>query len=168
MTNDVRLTTASSPTAAREVLRGYQRRFQNMEDALLRDRVRDIRDIERYLWRNGTVIRKFFLHVSREEQRRRFLRRLDDPAKNWKFSIGDVDERLRWDDYMSAYEEAIGATSTHHAPWYVVPADQKWFTRLAIAQIIIETLEGLDLHFPPIDAAKKRELAQARRRLRAK
>jgi PPK2 family polyphosphate:nucleotide phosphotransferase len=131
------------------------------------ERYEDIRGIERYLSRNGTVIRKLFLNVSRAEQRRRFLARLDDPAKNWKFSIGDVDERLKWDDYMRAYEDAIGATSTRHAPWFVVPADHKWFTRLAVARIVIETLESLDLHFPPLDRQKQRELAQARRRLRA-
>jgi polyphosphate kinase 2 (PPK2 family) len=132
------------------------------------ERFEDIRHIERYLSRNGTVIRKFFLNVSRGEQRRRFVKRLDDPAKNWKFAIGDVDERLRWDDYMHAYEEAIGATSTRHAPWYILPADNKWFTRLAIAQVIIDTLEDLDLHFPPLDRSKQRELAEAKRRLRAK
>ena len=130
-------------------------------------RYEDIRDIERYLCRNGTVIRKFFLNVSRTEQRRRFLARLDDPAKNWKFSLGDVDERLRWDDYMTAYEQAIGATSSKAAPWYVIPADNKWFTRLAVAKVIIETLESLELHFPTIDRRKQRELAHARRRLRA-
>ena len=130
-------------------------------------RYEDIRDIERYLCRNGTVIRKFFLNVSRAEQRRRFLARLDNPAKNWKFSLGDVDERLRWDDYMTAYEQAIGATSSRAAPWYVVPADNKWFTRLAVAKVVIETLESLDLHFPPVDRRKQLELARARRRLRA-
>lgn len=132
------------------------------------ERCEDIRHIERYLCRNGTVIRKFFLHVSKGEQRQRFVQRLDDPAKNWKFSIGDVDERLHWSDYMRAYEQALGATSTHDAPWYVLPADHKWFTRLAIAQIIIDTLEDLDLHFPPLDRRKQREIAAARRRLRAK
>jgi PPK2 family polyphosphate:nucleotide phosphotransferase len=130
-------------------------------------RYEDIRDIERYLCRNGTVIRKFFLNVSRAEQRRRFLARLDDPAKNWKFSIGDVNERLHWNAYMRAYEAALGATSSRPAPWYVIPADHKWFTRLAVANVIIETLESLDLHFPPLDRRKHRELAQARRRLRA-
>ena len=130
------------------------------------ERFEDIRDIERYLYRNGTIIRKFFLNLSRAEQRRRFIARLDDPAKNWKFSINDVDERLRWKDYMRAYEAAISATSTRSAPWFVVPADNKWFTRLAIAKVIIETLESLDLHFPPLDHAKRRELAAARRRLR--
>jgi len=131
------------------------------------ERYEDIRDIERYLSRNGTIIRKFFLNVSKAEQRRRFVGRLDDPAKNWKFSIGDVDERLHWTAYMRAYESAITATSTRHAPWYVIPADNKWFTRLAIANVVIETLESLDLQFPPLDRRKQRELAEARRRLRA-
>jgi PPK2 family polyphosphate:nucleotide phosphotransferase len=140
---------------------------QRVTPRIWKERFEDIRDIERYLCRNGTVIRKFYLNVSKAEQRRRFVTRLDDPAKNWKFAIGDVDERLHWNKYMSAYEEAIAATSTRHAPWYVVPADHKWFTRLAIARIIIETLESLDLQFPTVDARKRRELAQARRRLRA-
>lgn len=131
------------------------------------ERFEDIRDIERYLCRNGTIIRKFFLNVSRAEQRRRFLARLDDPAKNWKFSINDVNERLHWKKYMHAYEAAIGATSTRSAPWYVIPADNKWFTRLAIANVVIETLESMDLHFPKLDRRKHRELAEARRRLRA-
>ena len=132
-----------------------------------KERYEDIRNIEHYLCRNGTVIRKFFFNVSKAEQRRRFLGRLDDPAKNWKFSIGDVDERLKWDDYMKAYEEAINTTTSRSAPWYVVPADNKWFTRLAVATIVIETLEAMDLNFPPIDGQKRRELAAARRRLRA-
>ena len=132
-----------------------------------RERYEDIRNIEQYLCRNGTVIRKFFFNVSKAEQRRRFLARLDDPAKNWKFSIGDVEERLKWTDYMKAYEQAINATTTHSAPWFVVPADNKWFTRLAVAKILIETLESMDLHFPAIDGQKRRELAVARRRLRA-
>ena len=131
-----------------------------------RHRYEDIRNIERYLGRNGTVIRKFFFHVSRAEQRRRFLERLDDPAKNWKFSLNDVNERARFDDYMRAYEEALTATSTREAPWYVIPADNKWFTRLAVAQVIIEALESLDLQFPPLDRRKQRELSEARRRLR--
>jgi PPK2 family polyphosphate:nucleotide phosphotransferase len=132
-----------------------------------KERYEDIRDIERYLCRNGTIIRKFFFNVSRSEQRRRFLARLDDPAKNWKFSINDVNERLRWDEYTRAYEDALSATSTRHAPWYVIPADNKWFTRLVVANIVIETLESMDLHFPPVDRRKQRELNEARRRLRA-
>jgi PPK2 family polyphosphate:nucleotide phosphotransferase len=131
------------------------------------ERYEDIRNIERYLGRNGTVIRKFFLHVSKAEQRRRFVERLDDPAKNWKFALNDVNERARFDEYMHAYESALGATSTEDAPWYVIPADHKWFTRLAVAQVIIEALESLDLQFPPLDRAKQRELSEARRRLRA-
>ena len=132
------------------------------------ERFEDIRNIEQFLCRNGTVIRKFYLNVSRGEQRRRFLARLDDPAKNWKFSLNDVDERLRWKEYMRAYEEAIRATSSRSAPWYVIPADNKWFTRIAIAEAIIQTLERMDLHFPEIDARKRKELNVARRRLRAK
>jgi PPK2 family polyphosphate:nucleotide phosphotransferase len=140
---------------------------QRLTTRIWDERFEDIRGIERYLCRNGTVIRKFFLNVSKAEQRRRFVARLDDPTKNWKFSIGDVDERLRWDDYMHAYEAAISATSTREAPWYVIPADNKWFTRLAIARIVIETLENLDLRFPPVDRTKQRELNRARKRLRA-
>ena len=131
------------------------------------ERFEDIRNIEQYLCRNGTVIRKFYLNVSKAEQRRRFLARLDDPAKNWKFSLNDVDERLRWKEYLRGYEEAIRATTSRDAPWYVIPADHKWFTRIAIAEVIIETLEGLDLHFPKIGRRKRRELNLARRRLRA-
>jgi PPK2 family polyphosphate:nucleotide phosphotransferase len=140
---------------------------ERVTPGIWKERYEDIRDVERYLCRNGTVIRKFFLHVSKAEQRRRFVARLDDPAKNWKFSVNDVDERLKWDDYMRAYEDAISATTTRSAPWFIVPADHKWFTRLAVAKIIIETLESMDLHFPPIDARKRRELSHARRRLRA-
>ena len=140
---------------------------ERMTPRIWKERYEDIRDIERYLCRNGTVIRKFFLNVSKAEQRRRFLARLDDPAKNWKFSIGDVDERLKWKSYMRAYEDAIGATSTSNAPWFVLPADNKWYTRLAVANILIDTLESMDLHFPPVDTPKRRELIAARRRLRA-
>jgi PPK2 family polyphosphate:nucleotide phosphotransferase len=128
-------------------------------------RYEDINAFERHLARSGTVIRKFFLHVSKDEQRRRFLERLDDSAKNWKFSAADVHERERWGDYMAAYEEMLAATSTKHAPWYVIPADHKWFTHLAVARIIIEALEGLGLAFPEPDAAQQRELRLARRHL---
>lgn len=131
------------------------------------ERFEDIRNIEQHLCRNGTVIRKFYLNVSKAEQRRRFLARLDDPAKNWKFSLNDVEERLRWKEYMRAYEDAIRATSTKSAPWFVIPADHKWFTRLAVSEAIIQTLESMDLHFPRIDTRKRRELKEARRRLRA-
>ena len=133
-----------------------------------RDRFEDIRAIERYLTRQGTVIRKVFLNVSKTEQRRRFLVRLRNPAKRWKFSVNDVNERLRWKQYMAAYEEAISATSTVEAPWYIVPADNKWFTRLAVAQIIIEALEDLNLHVPQLSRREQRALHHAKRRLRAK
>ncbi len=132
---------------------------------LWEQRYEDINAFERHLARSGTVIRKFFLHLSKEEQRRRFLERLDDPAKNWKFSLADARERERWDDYMAAYEEMLSATSTTHAPWYVVPADHKWFTHLAVASIIIEALEGLGLAFPKPGRAQRRELQLARRHL---
>jgi PPK2 family polyphosphate:nucleotide phosphotransferase len=131
-------------------------------------RFEDIRNIERYLTRNGTVIRKIFLNVSKTEQRRRFLERLNDPAKKWKFSVNDVNERLRWKEYMAAYEKAMCATSTPEAPWYIVPADHKWFTRLAVATIAIETLESLNLHVPALSRRDHRALRHARRRLRAR
>jgi PPK2 family polyphosphate:nucleotide phosphotransferase len=132
---------------------------------LWEDRYRDIRAFERYLVRNGTVVRKFFLHVSRAEQKRRFLERIEQPEKRWKFSLRDVEERRYWNDYMRAYEDAIRATATKHAPWYVVPADHKWFTRLVVAGAIVDALERLDLTLPPLDAAHRKELAQARRLL---
>jgi PPK2 family polyphosphate:nucleotide phosphotransferase len=128
-------------------------------------RFEDINNHEQYLARNGTVVRKIFLHVSKEEQRRRFLARLDQPEKQWKFSMHDVAERKLWDKYMRAYEEAIRATSTKHAPWYIVPADHKWFSRLVVSRIIIEALEGLGLEFPTLDPAQKRELALVRQAL---
>lgn len=135
---------------------------------LWRDRFDDIKAIERYLARNGTVIRKIFLNVSKTEQRRRFLERLQDPAKKWKFSVNDVNERLRWNEYMAAYGRAMRATSTVEAPWYIVPADHKWFTRLAVAAIVIETLENLNLHVPILSRRDHRALRHAKRRLRAR
>ena len=126
------------------------------------ERLEDIAAFERYLARNGTVILKFFLHVSRKEQKERFMERLEQPEKNWKFAAGDVQERRYWDDYMAAYEDAIRATAAEHAPWYVVPADNKWFTRMVVAAAIVEALEKLDLEYPKIDAATKKELAAAR------
>jgi PPK2 family polyphosphate:nucleotide phosphotransferase len=131
------------------------------------ERYDDIRALERHLTRNGTVVRKFFLHVSKEEQRRRFLARLDEPKKNWKFSAADVEERACWKDYQRAYEEMIGATATPDAPWYVVPADHKWFTRMVVADVVRETLRDLDLHYPEVGPDKKKELAASRRRLMA-
>ena len=132
---------------------------------LWRERFEDINAYERYLARNGVVIRKFFLHVSREEQKRRFLRRLDEKQKNWKFSMADAAEREHWDDYMRAYEQTIRHTATPHAPWYVVPADNKWFTRLVVADAIVDTLKSLDLAFPKVDAAQRQELAAVREAL---
>jgi len=126
------------------------------------ERLADIARFEDYLARQGTIVLKFFLHLSRDEQKKRFLARLDRPEKHWKFSSADVRERQYWDDYMEAYEEAIRSTATKHAPWFVVPADNKWFTRLVVAAAIVEAVEMLDLEFPTIDAAKKKELAAAR------
>jgi PPK2 family polyphosphate:nucleotide phosphotransferase len=129
------------------------------------ERLEDIAAYERYLTRNGFPILKFFLNVSRKEQKRRFLERLDQPEKHWKFSTADVRERSHWKSYMAAYEEAIRATATPHAPWYVVPADQKWFTRVVVAAAIVHTLEKLDLAFPEVSDAKREELALARAQL---
>jgi len=126
------------------------------------ERYEDINAFERYLCRNGVVVRKFFLHVSREEQKKRFLERLDNPEKNWKFSLADARERGFWDDYMETYEEMIRNTASTHAPWYVVPADNKWFTRLVVAAAIIETLDELNLAYPEIDREKQLELSAAR------
>jgi len=126
------------------------------------ERFKSIRTFERHLARNGVLILKFFLHVSKEEQRQRFLARLDEPEKNWKFAAADVAERQHWDEYMKAYEKMIEATTSDEAPWHVIPADHKWFTRLAVADVIVETLEGLDLHFPEVSEAQRQELQRAR------
>lgn len=130
-------------------------------DRLWEERFEDIRAFERHLARNGTVVLKFFLHVSREEQRQRLLARLEEPAKNWKFSATDLAERERWGDYLAAYEDTIRATATKHAPWHVVPADHKWFTRLVIAETIVARLEELDLQFPKLPASALRQLKGA-------
>jgi PPK2 family polyphosphate:nucleotide phosphotransferase len=128
-----------------------------------KERFEDINAFERYLDRNGVLVRKFFLHVSKREQKRRFMERLDQPDKNWKFSASDAQERGHWNEYMAAYEDMIRGTATPHAPWYVVPADNKWFTRLVVAGAVIDTLKSLKLRYPEVDDAKKRELAEARR-----
>ncbi len=122
------------------------------------ERFEDIRRFERYLTRNGVIVIKFFLHVSRKEQKKRFLERLDDSKKNWKFSMADVKERGYWKDYQAAYEDAIRCTAAKFAPWYVVPADNKWYTRLIVASAVIETLDNLNLHFPDTDKEVKKEL----------
>jgi PPK2 family polyphosphate:nucleotide phosphotransferase len=129
------------------------------------ERLADIAHIEDYLTRQGTIILKFFLHVSREEQKKRFFERLDRPDKHWKFSASDVQERRFWDDYMNAFEEAIRATASKSAPWYVVPADNKWFTRLLVAVVIVEAIEKLELTYPIVDAGKKKELQDMRKAL---
>ena len=126
------------------------------------ERFEDIRRFERYLTRNGVVVVKFLLHLSRKEQKKRFLERLDDSKKNWKFSMADVKERGFWKDYQAAYDEMIRSTATRHAPWYVVPADNKWYTRLVVASAIIDTLDGLNLRFPDADAEVKKELQKVR------
>jgi len=127
-----------------------------------KERFQDICNMESHLARNGTVIRKFFLNVSKEEQKRRFLARLEEPEKNWKFSEADVHERAHWREYMQAYEEMIQETATPEAPWYVVPADHKWFMHIAVSSAIIETLESLKLAFPKVDRARRKELEAAR------
>jgi PPK2 family polyphosphate:nucleotide phosphotransferase len=132
------------------------------------DRFEDIRNFEQYLTRNGVVVRKFFLHVSKKEQKRRFLERIDDPLKNWKFSSNDANERDFWNDYMEAYEEMIQETATKHAPWYVVPADNKWFTRVVVAAAVIEALADLDLTYPQVGQDKLKELATAKDKLSKK
>ena len=130
-----------------------------------RERFEDIANFERYMSRNGYVIRKFFLNVSKAEQKQRFLDRIEQPDKNWKFSLADAKERAAWKDYMAAYEDAIRHTASKHAPWIVVPADRKWFARLVVAAAIVDALESLDLAFPAVDANKKKELMAARRTL---
>ena len=131
-------------------------------DSIWKERYEDINAFERYLCRNGVAVRKFYLHMSRKEQKKRFMKRLDEPEKNWKFSSADAKERQHWDSYMEAYEDLLRHTSTEHAPWYVVPANNKWFTRMVVADAVIDALQGLDLHFPKLDAGKKKELQLAR------
>jgi len=130
-----------------------------------KERFQDIRSFERYLTRNGIVVRKFFLHVSKKEQKRRFLERIENPDKNWKFSARDAKERAHWDAYMEAYEDMIQHTATDEAPWYVVPADNKWFTRVVVAAAVIETLASLKLAYPEVGEAQRKELAAARQAL---
>jgi PPK2 family polyphosphate:nucleotide phosphotransferase len=133
-----------------------------------KERFEDIRSLERYMTRNGVVVRKFFLNVSKKEQKRRFLARLDQPEKNWKFSAADIKERACWSDYMDAFEDMIRHTATPDAPWHVIPADNKWFTHIAVAEAIVQTLEDLKLSYPKVDAAKAKELSAARKLLEDK
>ncbi len=148
-----------------EVLEGEKLPEKLVTKRIWEERFEDINAYERHLTRNGVVIRKFFLHLSPEEQKRRFLSRLEQKEKNWKFSMGDVQERAHWDDYMNAYQETIRHTSTEEAPWFVVPADHKWFTHLVVASAIVETLQSLDVKFPTVDKAKQKELAVVREAL---
>jgi len=148
-----------------EVLHNERTPPQLISKHIWKERFQDINGFERYLSRNGIVVRKFFLNLSRNEQKKRFLARLNEPRKNWKFSAPDVHERQYWDDYMHAYEDMIAHTSSGHAPWYVVPADNKWFTRVVVAAAIVETLESLKVTYPKVDRTKQKELQAARKML---
>src|SRR5436190_18047122 len=148
-----------------EFLNGQKLPRRLVTDKIWDQRFKDISNFERYLTRNGVVVRKFFLHLSRGEQKKRFLARLDRPDKNWKFSVNDAKERGYWKDYMKAYEDTIRNTATDYAPWYVVPADNKWFTRVVVAAAVIETLASLDLQYPAVGKEKLKELDAARQTL---
>ena len=150
-----------------EFLAGQKLPTKCVTKHIWKDRFQDIRSFERYLHRNGTIVRKFFLHVSKKEQQKRFLARLDLPEKNWKFSANDAKEREFWDDYMEAYEDTIRETATEDSPWYVVPANNKWFTRVIVASAVIDALASLKLEYPKVSDAKKKELAAARAALLA-
>ena len=145
---------------------GYQKLPKRLVTRRIwQERFTDIVAFERYATRNGIAIIKFFLHVSKEQQKRRFLRRLEEPAKNWKFSLGDAKERRRWKDYMRAYEDMVRHTSSDHAPWYVVPADHKWFTRMVVGAAVIDAMEEMSLGFPKVDRAQRKALDAARAEL---
>ena len=148
-----------------DLLKGQRLPPSFMGERIWDERLADIAHFEDYLTRQGVVILKFFLHVSREKQKERFMKRLDNPEKNWKFSASDVRERRHWHDYMRSFEAAIGATASTHAPWYVVPADNKWFTRLVVAAAIVEAVEKLDLAYPKVSTEQKKELAAVRAEL---
>jgi PPK2 family polyphosphate:nucleotide phosphotransferase len=139
--------------------------FERDAKLIWRDRYRSIVDLERHLSGNGTRIVKFFLHLSKEEQRKRFLARIDEPQKNWKFSLADIEERKYWDRYRTAFEDCLAATSTTEAPWYIVPADDKENCRLIVSQVVLETLQGLKLSYPKTTATRRRELRSIRRQL---
>jgi PPK2 family polyphosphate:nucleotide phosphotransferase len=150
-----------------EILASQQLPPERKTKGIWKERFAQINDFERYLYENGTIPVKIFLHVSKAEQKRRFLSRIDEPAKNWKFSVNDLREREHWRDYMRAYEDVLTETSTPHAPWYIVPADHKWFTRLAVSGIVYQTLRRLKLRYPPISDQQRRALARAKRLLLA-
>jgi PPK2 family polyphosphate:nucleotide phosphotransferase len=149
----------------REILQGQKLAPELVTDKIWKQRLKDMRNFERYLGHNGVIVRKFFLHVSKSEQKKRFLERLDNPEKNWKFSATDVHERKYWKQYMEAYQDAIRRTATSGAPWYVVPADNKWFTRIVVAAAVIDALASLDLHYPQIPRSQRGALERARREL---
>jgi polyphosphate kinase 2 (PPK2 family) len=136
-----------------------------VDDDFWADRFSDITAFERHLTRNGTIILKFFLHISRDEQRKRFLKRLKDPSKHWKFSPADLTERAFWDDYMKAYEDAINATTTKWAPWHIIPADHKWVSRALVAHIVTRTLESLDVRYPEVTEEQRAIIEESRKRL---
>jgi PPK2 family polyphosphate:nucleotide phosphotransferase len=148
-----------------EILKEQQLPPDRMGPKIWKERYEDIRALERHLWRNGTTIRKFFFHVSKQEQRERLIERFTEVEKNWKFSARDVRERQNWATYTAAYREALAATSTAEAPWYVIPADHKWFARLLVADVINDTLDRMDLKTPVLSPADKRGLAEVRRQL---
>jgi PPK2 family polyphosphate:nucleotide phosphotransferase len=151
-----------------ELLKAQKLPSSLVTDDVWEERFEDIRCFERHMTRSGTAIRKFFLHVSKQEQKKRFLERLDEPEKNWKFSANDVRERECWSDYQDAYEALIRNTATKHAPWHLVPADHKWFTHLVISTVIVDALESLDLGYPKVDPQTRKELEAAGKQLRKK
>ncbi|MGA2390012.1 MAG: polyphosphate kinase 2 family protein [Candidatus Sulfotelmatobacter sp.] len=148
-----------------EVLKNEKLPAELVTKNIWKERFEDIHAFERHMARNGTVIRKFFLHLSKKEQKKRFLARLDEPEKHWKFSGADIHEREYWDQYQEAYEDMIRQTASQHAPWYVVPADNKWYTHLVVSAAIVEALEELELCYPKVDAAKMKEIGAARKML---
>jgi PPK2 family polyphosphate:nucleotide phosphotransferase len=148
-----------------EILERQQLPPDLKDKGIWKRRYQEINNFEEYLVDNGTIVLKFFLNVSKEEQKKRFLERIDRPEKNWKFSSADAEERQRWDDYQAAYEDVLNHTSTEHAPWYVVPADHKWFSRLAVGAVILQTLRDMKLAYPTIDEAQKQELLKAKEML---
>lgn len=141
--------------------------IDEIDNKFWQQRLKQINRFEKNLHQNGTIILKFFLHISKKEQKKRFMERIDDPTKNWKFAFGDLQERGRWDDYQKAYEEALQATSKDHAPWFVIPADDKWYARLAIASVIYRQIEELKLRYPIVSAEQREELQKAREMLLA-
>ena len=144
-----------------------KQRMPRVDDDIWKRRFKEINNFERYLTDNGTVVLKFFLHLSKKEQKKRFLSRIDEPKKNWKFSPADYLERAHWDDYQHAFEDMLNHTSTEEAPWFVIPADNKWFARLAISEAICTVLDNLDLKYPTVDKARKEELLKIRAELEA-